>query len=101
MAARDGDAVSRDGARRAAVAYGERPGQDRRNLWRERRARMIDLQGSTATQEMVNTGLPRRGCELPIGGPAVTDQRAIKIRAQDRRGFFKVAGALLCRHDFP
>jgi len=94
MAARDGDAVGRDGARLAAIAYGERLGQDRRNLWRERRARMIDLQGSTATQEMVKTGLPRRGRELPIGGPAVTDQRAIKIRAQDRSGFFKASTCL-------
>src|SRR5712692_10537005 len=94
MAPGDGDAVCRHGARLAAVAHFERLRQDRGDLWRVRRARMISLQRPTSAEEMVETGLPDRGRELPIGCPAVADQCAVKVLAEDRGGFVKAATRL-------
>jgi hypothetical protein len=79
------EAVDRDRASGVAVPDLQCLLQHGLHLIGERRVGMIDLQLATATEEMGQTGLMRRLHKLPIGSPAIADEHARKVGAEERR----------------
>jgi hypothetical protein len=92
--ARDGEAVSRDASRAVAIPQGERLLKRRAHGGHEAGARMIGLQQPTASEQMRETGLVDRLRETPIRRPAIADDDAGEVLAEQRRGFGKPAAGL-------
>ena len=80
-----GGPVRRDGPSGTPVADAERLLQERLDACGERGARMIAHQVATASQEMGHARLMSRRRELAVGRPAIADQHAVVVGAEDRR----------------
>ena len=87
MPAGDGEAMRGDRAGAVAIADRQRVLEHVLHPWSEVTVAVIADQRATPAQQMCETGLVDRVIEAPIGRPAITDERAGKLRPQDGRGF--------------
>src|SRR5229473_5598171 len=94
MPAGDGKAVRGHAPRVVAIAQRERLLEQRAHDAHEGGPRMIGLQQPTASEQMRKTRLVDGVRETPIGRPAVADDHAGEILAEQRRGFGKPAARL-------
>jgi hypothetical protein len=94
MSARDGNAVRRDGAGTPAVAHRESLLDQRGDGGGEAVLVVIADKIAAATQQMGHTRLIDRAREAAIRRPAVADQDAGEVGAQNGGGFLKAAAAL-------
>ena len=90
----DGETVRGDAPRVVAIAQRERLLEHRAHGVHETGARMIGLQQPTASEQMRETRLMDRVGEAPIGRPAIADNHAGEVLAEQRCGFGKPAARL-------
>lgn len=93
-AACDGGAVNGDRSVITTITKGERTLQDLFNLRGKRGAGMIAMQGPAPPEQVRHTRLMSRVREMPIRGPAIVNEHAVIVRAEDGRRLRKASSRL-------
>ena len=94
VATGDGETVRGDMPRVVTIAQRERLLEHRAHGVHEASARMVGLQQPTASEQVRETRLMDRVGEAAIGRPAIADDHAGKVLAEQRCGFGKPAARL-------